>query len=66
MSMMRLEMAAGSVSLAADADDDGGGDCRIKGCTIRFGLYVLITAAAAGVHITWDCWVCGSETGGSC
>lgn len=27
---------------------------RISGCTIRFGLYVLMTAAAAGVQMTWD------------
>jgi hypothetical protein len=28
-------------------------DWRIKGCTIRFGEYVLITCAAWGSQITW-------------
>lgn len=30
------------------------GVSRNKGCTIRFGEYVLITEAAAGVHMTCD------------
>ena len=29
-------------------------DCRMYGCTMRLGEYVLITAPAPGSHITWD------------
>jgi hypothetical protein len=29
-------------------------DWRRYGCTIRFGEYVFMTAAAPGSHITWD------------
>lgn len=38
------------------SDDSGDGVWRMSGCTIRLGEYVLITEAAPGVQMTWDCY----------
>jgi hypothetical protein len=57
MAMIGWAISPGSVSDEGDVMDDARvvGDDLISGCTIRLGEYVLITAAAVGVHITWDC-----------
>lgn len=53
--MIREAIFSADSFVEDSSDAVGEGDWRISGWTMRLGEYVLITEAAPGVHITWDC-----------